>query len=146
MSPHDEHRPTVIPSSSDRPCERTVTATMREFRPAVEEVREARHFAEAAVEEWGICADAAVLIVGELAANSQRHARSWFSVLLDYVEGVLLIEVTDASPVVPQILATPSNARTGRGLVIVERIARSWGTRLTSFGGKTVWVELDIHG
>jgi anti-sigma regulatory factor (Ser/Thr protein kinase) len=117
--------------------------TERSFDSSVEEVRAARLFAQDVVAEWGLDPDDAVLVVGELAANSQRHARSEFNVSLDHVEGALLVEVTDACPDIPEIIDSPPDATSGRGLVIVDRVARAWGTRGTTMGGKTVWVELD---
>jgi anti-sigma regulatory factor (Ser/Thr protein kinase) len=119
--------------------------TERSFDSSVEEVRAARVFAEGVVADWGIDPDDAVLVVGELAANAQRHARSEFNVSLDHVEGALVVEVTDANPEMPEIIESPPDARSGRGLVIVDRVARAWGIRGTSTGGKTVWVELDVR-
>jgi anti-sigma regulatory factor (Ser/Thr protein kinase) len=126
------------------PSDRTLTRTTRDFLPEVDEVSAARHFAEDVAQSWGVAADDMVLVVGELAANSYRHAQSGFSVSLDYADGALLVEVTDDSPSVPQVLTPSSDARSGRGLVIVSQIARSWGARPASGGGKTVWAELDV--
>lgn len=117
--------------------------TERSFDSSVEEVRAARLFAQGVVADWGMDPGDAVLVVGELAANAQRHARGEFNVSLDHAVGGLLVEVTDASPEVPEIIDTPPDARSGRGLVMVDRVARSWGIRRTPAGGKTVWVELD---
>jgi anti-sigma regulatory factor (Ser/Thr protein kinase) len=126
------------------PSERTSTCTTRDFLPRVDEVGAARHFAAGVARSWGVPADDLVLVVGELAANSYRHARGGFSVSIGNENGVLLVEVTDASPQAPRILTPSRDAQSGRGLAIVARIARSWGTRPTSDGGKTVWVELDV--
>jgi anti-sigma regulatory factor (Ser/Thr protein kinase) len=139
VSSHD-----IKDRSMKSPNERTLTRTSRDFLWGVDEVSAARHFAEGVAQSWGVPADDIVLVVGELAANSYRHARGGFRVSLGNENGVLLVEVTDASPQVPQVLTPSPDARSGRGLVIVERIARSWGTRPTSDGGKTVWVELDV--
>jgi anti-sigma regulatory factor (Ser/Thr protein kinase) len=125
------------------PNERAFTRTTRDFLSEVDEVVAARHFAESVAQSWGVAANDIVLVVGELAANSFRHASGGFSVSLCNENGVLLVEVTDASPQAPEVLTPAPNARSGRGLLIVARIARSWGTRPTSDGGKTVWVELE---
>ncbi len=121
----------------------TLIRTERSFDSSVDEVRAARLFAQDAVADWGMDPDDAVLVVGELAANAQRHARSEFNVSLDHSEGALLVEVTDASPDIPEIIDFPPDAKSGRGLVIVDRVARAWGIRVIPTGGKTVWVELD---
>jgi anti-sigma regulatory factor (Ser/Thr protein kinase) len=117
----------------------------RNFDTNVEEVRAARLFVEDVVAHWGLSPEDAVLVVGELAANAQRHARSEFIVSLYNLDGALLVEVTDASPEPPALIDAPSHARSGRGLVMVARVARAWGIRPTSAGGKTVWVQLDGH-
>ncbi len=117
--------------------------TERNFDSNVEEVTAARRFAQVVVADWGISPEDVVLVVGELAANALRHAGGNFNVALDYFDGALLVEVTDGSPETPQIVDAPSGARSGRGLVIVDRVARTWGIRPTSTGGKTVWAELD---
>ena len=123
-----------------------ITFAKRDFSAALDEVGAARHFARAVAEDWGIPADEVVLVVGELAANSHRHAQTEFSVSIGYSDETVLVEVADASPDFPNVVVPPQNARSGRGLVIVDRIARSWGTRPRFGGGKTVWVELDANG
>jgi anti-sigma regulatory factor (Ser/Thr protein kinase) len=120
-----------------------LTRFERNFDTKVEQVRAARVFVEDVVADWGIPPGDAVLVVGELAANAQLHARSRFNVSVCNVDGALMVEVTDASPVAPELIDAPSGARSGRGLLIVDRVARAWGFRPTSTGGKTVWVELD---
>ena len=127
--------------------ERALTpSAKRDFSAAVDEVGAARHFARSVAEDWGISADEVVLVVGELAANSHRHAQTDFSVSIGYSDETVLVEVADASPDVPSVVVPSPDSRSGRGLVIVDRIARSWGTRPMSGGGKTVWVELDANG
>ncbi len=79
--------------------------TERSFDSSVDEVRAARLFAQDVVADWGMDPDDAVLVVGELAANAQRHARSEFNVSLGHVDGAVLVEVTDASPEVPRIIS-----------------------------------------
>ncbi len=96
--------------------------TERSFDSSVQQVRAARLFAQDVVADWGLDPDDAVLVVGELAANAQRHGRSEFNVSLDHVDGALLVEVSDASPEVAMIDTLPE-ARRRRGLVIVDRVA-----------------------
>jgi anti-sigma regulatory factor (Ser/Thr protein kinase) len=122
---------------------RALIRSERKFDSNVEQVRAARVFVEDVVAHWGIAPEDAVLVVGELAANAQRHARSEFNVSVCNFDGALMVEVTDASPETPELIEAPSSALSGRGLLIVDRVARAWGFRPTSAGGKTVWAELD---
>jgi len=117
-------------------------SSRRVFEPRADDVGAARHFAKAVVESWGVSSDDIEIVVGELAANAQRHAGSCFGVSLDQMSGAVLIEVTDASPQLPRLLSTPPSRTAGRGLVMVDRLARSWGVRNDLEGGKIVWAEI----
>ncbi|MFF1408540.1 ATP-binding protein [Streptomyces sp. NPDC058289] len=71
------------------------------------------------------------------------HAGGPTSLLLRHTAEGLRIEVTDANPVPPTVRHPADPARPGgHGLVIVERLARKWGSEPVE-GGKCVWVELD---
>ena len=90
---------------------------------------------------WGVPADDVVLVVSELAANALLHARSDFAVALEATDHA---EVTDASRDIPRLVPEPFTLVRGRGLLIVARVCRSWGTRPTAEGGKAVWAELEV--
>ncbi len=122
---------------------RAVKAVSRTFRPEPGQIAAARQFAHAVLDEWGFVSDDAVLVVSELATNATVHAQSPFSVSLQGDAQQLLVEVADASPRLPTVLDTPATALHGRGLAIVARLARAWGTRVTDSAGKVVWAELD---
>ncbi|WP_371614335.1 ATP-binding protein [Streptomyces sp. NBC_00454] len=88
-------------------------------------------------------ADDALLLVSEVVANACMHAGGPSSLLLRCTAERLRIEVTDASPVAPIVRHPSDPARPGgHGLLIVERLAREWGTEPVD-GGKCVWVEVD---
>jgi hypothetical protein len=54
----------------------------------------------------------------------------------------LTIAVRDGSPAEPVLTAgLPPDARAGRGLILVDECAHSWGW-LPSDGGKVVWASL----
>ncbi len=116
--------------------------TSRSFGPAVTEVREARGFSNQTTRCWGVPAEVAELVVSELAANAVVHARSPFTVLLSDDGATLRIEVRDRSPRHPTIPDTGVGATHGRGMLLVDRLARAWGWRDEAGGGKSVWVEL----
>jgi hypothetical protein len=91
----------------------------------------------------GILVDDAVLVVDELASNAHVHARGPRScrlILIDQ-DRCVRIEVDDASPAQPR-LRNPDRTG-GRGLVLVDRLASSWGVR-NHGAHKTVWAELAL--
>lgn len=89
--------------------------------------------------------DAAVLLVSELVANAVLHARTPIGVVVRRNDHGLRIEVHDGERRAPARKHYSSMATTGRGLVLVERLARDWGVA-TEQGGKSVWFELDASG
>jgi anti-sigma regulatory factor (Ser/Thr protein kinase) len=89
--------------------------------------------------------DAAV-VVSELFSNALRHARplpggkirvSW---QLD--QGSVLLSVKDGGgPTLPEMGELSQSTTGGRGLRIVARLSRHWGTRCDD-EGTTVWAEI----
>lgn len=105
---------------------------------------QARRAARRALTEW----DAETLewtvsqLVSELATNAVIHAGTTFEVRLTLTGAQLRCEVSDTSPRIPRPRAYAADATTGRGLLLVERLATAWGV-LRRAGGKTVWFGLD---
>ncbi|MFD3932687.1 SpoIIE family protein phosphatase [Streptomyces sp. NPDC058614] len=94
---------------------------------------------------WGLTAlaDPAELMADELVTNAVRHARSRH-IALRLVRGeTLLCEVDDDDHTLPTLLSAGPEDEFGRGLRVVSRLAREWGTSRTS-AGKTVWFELTL--
>lgn len=85
------------------------------------------------------------LVCTELVTNVHQHARSAGRLRIVKRAGgrVVRVEVDDQSPNTPVVAAEPAaNAGHGRGLLIVNRLAKRWGVRRTSYG-KTVWADLE---
>ncbi|GAB2788594.1 SpoIIE family protein phosphatase [Streptomyces daliensis] len=107
-------------------------------------VRRAREVVRETLREWGLEAleDTAVLLVSELVTNSARYAHGPIGVRM--VRGTsLLVEVSDPLPDPPRERAATEEDEGGRGIQLVAREARRWGTRHGAMG-KTVWCELAL--
>ena len=118
--------------------------TERGFAASAEQVQAARHFTDTTLAGWGLESGDAVLVVSELAANAVRHASSAFTLSLCHMDDTVTVEVTDASPAIALMAATSWNGTSGRGLMIVDRLAKVWGSRPAG-AGKTVWAELEAR-
>lgn len=122
------------------------------FRIDKAAVPEARRHVEALLREWklGHLIDAAALIVGELAANAVTHAQGigdFFEVSVRRRDGVLVLEVADSYQwEMPELRKPGPEETTGRGLLLVDALAHSWGVRQRAGAGKTVWVHLPVSG
>jgi PAS domain S-box-containing protein len=104
-----------------------------------------RRFLRAALHAWD-CADAgdtACLLSSELIANAVRHARGPIGLCLHRTARELTVEVSDTSPSLPVPRFVDQGSEDGRGLSLVEALARGWGARPTATG-KTVWFSLVI--
>jgi anti-sigma regulatory factor (Ser/Thr protein kinase) len=106
-------------------------------------VQKARSFVDVTLTAWGLGehSEQAMLLTSELATNAVIHARTPFrlAVLLD---DRVTVEVWDASSEMPCMDHSGVDDERGRGLVLVEKLAANWGTRLEDHG-KTVWFSLD---
>ncbi|WP_433892500.1 ATP-binding SpoIIE family protein phosphatase [Streptomyces sp. CA-111067] len=101
----------------------------------------ARAAASRQLAAWGLeeAAFATELMVTELVTNAVRHASP--PVVLRLIRADSLIcEVSDTSSTAPHMRLPRLLDEGGRGLYIVGRLARRWGTRYTETG-KTIWVE-----
>lgn len=104
----------------------------------------ARAAASRQLAEWGLDDEvfATELIVTELVTNAVRHASP--PVVLRLIRtDALICEVSDTSSTAPHMRLPRLLDEGGRGLYIVGRLARRWGTRYTDTG-KTIWVEQSL--
>ncbi|RKT06656.1 serine phosphatase RsbU (regulator of sigma subunit) [Streptomyces sp. 3211.6] len=104
----------------------------------------ARRFARRALARWGLeeLSDSLELLVSEVVTNAVRYAERPVTLRLLRTD-VLRCEVGDDSPQLPRQRRARETDEGGRGLFLVNRLARRWGaTRLSS--GKVVWFELAL--
>lgn len=105
----------------------------------------ARRLARSALERWGLqeLTDSLELLVSEVVTNAVRYASRPVTLRLLRTD-VLRCEVGDDVPQLPRLRQARATDEGGRGLFLVNRLARRWGaTRLST--GKVVWFELN-HG
>ena len=88
-------------------------------------------------------ADPASLVAAELVGNAVEHAGTMLSVRLTLTPRYLIIAVRDGSTAPPRLQGgAPGEVATGRGLVLVNAVARRWGS-LVGDDGKVVWATVD---
>jgi hypothetical protein len=107
--------------------------------------RHARRLVEQACHEWGIpgmVADAAV-VASELTDNMVCHARSDGWLRLELRGNSLTVAVADADSRLPRLRVPGLRAAGGRGLVLVDKLSRTWGTA-SRLPGKVVWAVLTV--
>ena len=105
---------------------------------------EARRLVRTTLEGWRLddLVESATLLVSELVANSVLHAGTTIRVLVRRANGRVRVEVHDGNERAPARKHYSTLSTTGRGLLLVERMASDWGVE-PSAGGKYVWFELD---
>ncbi|WP_225846133.1 SpoIIE family protein phosphatase [Streptomyces sp. HPF1205] len=107
-------------------------------------VRLARRSVAHTLRTWDLepLRDITMLLVSELVTNSLRYAHGPIGVRM--VRGSsLLVEVSDPLPDPPRERVAGEEDEGGRGLQLVARASRRWGTRHGPLG-KTVWFELPL--
>ncbi|MFJ8107159.1 ATP-binding protein [Streptomyces sp. NPDC096132] len=120
-----------------------------EYDPRPAAVREARAQVRRQLEVWGLAdrgdlMDTAELLVSELATNALLHSATRFRLTLTAAHGTLRCEVEDSGRRTPQVLEA-GGAESGRGMFLVDALARRWGCHQDGVG-KTVWFELGTCG
>jgi anti-sigma regulatory factor (Ser/Thr protein kinase) len=114
--------------------------------PQPASVREARRYVGAQLADAGFdgATFVAELLVSELVTNALLHARTTMQVSVEPQGDLVRIAVADGSALVPQRRAHSVESGTGRGLLLVEKMASRWGVD-SSDAGKVVWFELPRH-
>ncbi|WP_201452649.1 ATP-binding SpoIIE family protein phosphatase [Streptomyces sp. HM190] len=103
----------------------------------------ARRLARHALSRWGLeeLTDSVELLISEVVTNAVRYATRPVTLRLLRTD-VLRCEVTDDVPQLPRLRQARATDEGGRGLYLVNRLAKRWGaTRLSA--GKVVWFELN---
>lgn len=109
---------------------------------------EARRFVGEVLRGHGVETDevleAALLLTSELVTNAVLHAAGTINVDVDLDLTAVRVEVGDTSAERPHPRDATPEATSGRGLHLVEAMARAWGVDRQRDDGKIVWFELDV--
>ncbi|MDI3403906.1 SpoIIE family protein phosphatase [Streptomyces cavernicola] len=108
----------------------------------------ARHMIRAAVRAWGAGerADEIELVADEMITNALMHTDGAAVVTLRVLSGVdrrLRVEVEDTSSALPRRREAGDDGVSGRGLLLVDRLADVWGVEPRG-SGKCVWCEFIV--
>jgi anti-sigma regulatory factor (Ser/Thr protein kinase) len=85
--------------------------------------------------------DTIELLVSELVTNAILHARSAPTLRIETGGHRTRVSVHDQSGGHPEVRASTEDSTGGRGLLLVETLAASWGWESTT-AGKGVWFEV----
>jgi GAF domain-containing protein/anti-sigma regulatory factor (Ser/Thr protein kinase) len=106
----------------------------------------ARHWARVGLRRVGLGEDElaeALTVLTELVTNAARAASDRVTVVLEAAGAALRIGVRDDSDHRPRLRDAADDDTEGRGLTIVEALARRWWVEEHEIG-KTVWAELPL--
>jgi CheY-like chemotaxis protein/anti-sigma regulatory factor (Ser/Thr protein kinase) len=105
----------------------------------------ARALVREAVRDWNLAAifDDAALVVTELVTNAVIHGGSTFRLQLSRTTSAFRIEVVDEGDGTPEPQPQDTEAEGGRGIMLVDAMASSWGVESVP-SGKLVWAEIAI--
>ncbi|MEW1718687.1 ATP-binding protein [Streptomyces sp. NPDC093109] len=123
----------------------------KRFRILNHSVPAARQHVESLLTEWKLAAglvEVATLITSEFTTNVVQHARGtgeFFELGVRRRDGVLVVEVSDSFQWrMPELRRPDDEDLGGRGLLLVDALADTWGVRPRD-PGKTAWAQLRIR-
>ncbi|MFF9485849.1 SpoIIE family protein phosphatase [Streptomyces sp. NPDC014676] len=134
----------VGPDTVDQPVRRTAL-TVAQAEP--ERVSVARQQLRELLHDWSSPdqVDSAVLLLSEMLTNVLVHTDADALLLAEVTGGGdgrrMRIEVTDAGDDLPHLRRPGELASSGRGLVLIELLAHTWGVDPRG-RGKSIWFEL----
>lgn len=118
-----------------------------ELDPAVSSARAARDFVRQTLDVWDLedPNEIVVLLTSEVVSNAVVHAATPLVLDLDLRDDVLRVAVRDRVELLPVVREPDVGALGGRGMRLVDRLARRWGSEPDADGGKVVWFELPVQ-
>jgi anti-sigma regulatory factor (Ser/Thr protein kinase) len=87
------------------------------------------------------------LVVTELVSNAVRHAGGDILLVIEDTPAARRVEVWDTSTVPPRMQDGSLDGESGRGLMLVDALSRTWGwtaSRSTGPWAKVVFAEMPV--
>jgi hypothetical protein len=105
----------------------------------------ARAFLRSTLQTWRLdgFGDITELLVTELVANVVTHVGAPMTIRAQRGPTAVRVEIDDPSTAPPVVQHPGAAEEHGRGVLLVDQLASSWGVD-TRADGKTVWFELDV--
>ncbi|CAO5171827.1 conserved hypothetical protein [Frankia sp. AiPs1] len=85
----------------------------------------------------------AELLVSELVTNAVKYGEPPLWLFIEMRPGLIHASVSDTSTVLPQRRTAAADAEGGRGLLVLDALAGSWGT-VAAETGKYLWFDLPV--
>lgn len=128
-----------------RPAARWLSVGM-ELDPGPLAPRVARAFLRDILAVWDCDGDdeVAAVLTSEVVTNAVRFAASQVTLRLVLRGDLLRVEARDDGAGMPHVMPTDVDAVGGRGLLLVQELARAWGAE-SDGGGKVVWFEVPVN-
>ncbi len=92
-----------------------------------------------------VCSTSSALMTSEIVTNAVVHGSGPVTFGVDWARGSVRVEVGDDNDHHPEPMQPDEDGEGGRGMMIVDVLATSWGVRDDPAGGKTVWFEVDAQ-
>ncbi|TQF01193.1 ATP-binding protein [Kitasatospora acidiphila] len=108
-------------------------------------LRLARHRLRDHLTSFGLDPDDACLILSELAGNALLHGGETAAVAWCLCGDRLHIGVADGSALGLAVIQENCAREGGRGLLLVDQLAKEWGVRPLGALGKAAWCELQVR-
>ncbi|WP_345712198.1 ATP-binding SpoIIE family protein phosphatase, partial [Kineococcus glutinatus] len=121
------------------------TRVARQFPSDPASVAAARRFVTDVLQAWAAerVADEAEVLTSELVTNAVLHTTEGVDLVVLRLADAVRVEIADSSVRMPVLREVDEEAVSGRGLHIVDLLARSWGVEPTEHG-KRVFFELAV--
>lgn len=126
-----------------------VRAEQADLTHGVDAPRAARRLVSSILTRWGVAAEVverAQLLVSELVSNAFMYGHGPIRLAVHQVDstGAFRVEVCNSGQGHPSVRHPAAGDASGRGLRIVEELARTWGS-VTSNGETNVWFEMPAN-
>ena len=109
-------------------------------------VPRARHVLRESLRDAGLDEDAtavAELLVSELVTNAVKYGQPPVWLLVELRPGLVHASVSDTSTALPERRPVDDDSEGGRGLLVLDALAGSWGA-VTVDHGKYLWFDLVV--